>query len=125
MTQGSHYAETFEEALHKYYTYEVENLNYIVLESVHFAGQYSKDGSNPEIKYDTPVDTMVAGYTTLNYILSQNGIDPSIFFSKTAKHFGIGCACTQATGPLPKYKCIFASATKVRGRNIKERLPIF
>lgn len=116
MTQGSHYAETFEEALHKYYTYEVDNLNYIVLESVHFAGQYTLDPSSAapnEIEYDTPVDTMLAGYTTLNYIFSQNNIDPSIFFSKTAKHFGIGCACTSSTGALPKYKCIFASATKV------------
>jgi len=28
-THGSHYAETFEEALIKYYAYEVENLNFI------------------------------------------------------------------------------------------------
>ena len=43
-TQGSHYAETFEEALNKYYAYEVENLEYLVLESPHFAGKYSMIG---------------------------------------------------------------------------------
>ena len=103
-TQGSHYAETFEEALHKYYTYEVENLEYLVLESPHFGGLYEIDNSdNWEVNYEVPADTKFAGYTTLNYIFSQNKIDPSLFFSKTAKHFGIGCACVSSSAPLPVY----------------------
>lgn len=79
-TSGSHYGESFEEALRKYYTYEVDNLDYLVLESVHFAGEYDID-INGEVDYYSPVDTNFAGFKALNYIFSQNSIDPSIFFS--------------------------------------------
>jgi len=125
-TQGSHYAETFPEALSKYYSYEVENLEYLTLESLHFAGKYKFPvNDDPEIDITEPVDPAFSGYATLNYIFSQNHIDPSLFFSKTAKHFGIGCACVPTTGKIPIYKCIFATATKLMGRDVRQRLPIW
>jgi hypothetical protein len=124
MTKGSHYGEYFKEVLDKYYAYEYSDLEVMELTSAHFAGKISDMTDFGDGNFGDPA---TSGYTSLNYILSQDWISKNLLVSSRALSLGVACSCAQDDGNLdiPKNTCIFAFASSIKGRDIKERLPIW
>ena len=117
-THGSFYGESFKEALDRYYAHDYSDLEVVELTSPNLAGLF-----NHLVGGDSSIDNTKAGYTGLNWIMTQDWIDKGIFADPRALHLGISCACAQSAGNLPQYTCIFAFARNINGRNIKERVP--
>lgn len=103
---------TFEEILTKYFSYSYSGLKYSIIE------------------FPDPTDYLDAGWYFVEYILTMDHVDKSLFTQDESLYVGIACSCAQPTsflsGPPEKnHVCIFAFAQDIRQKFVTEHVPLF
>lgn len=118
MTDGDQNGDQVEQVLAKYYAYDFHNLQVLKVESTELIQEgemYGSTGSNH-----------MSALKAIEYILSQENIDKSIFRSEEALEFGMGCSCSARESPFPEnpfYLCYFLLARNVTAKYVVENLP--
>lgn len=107
---GDVYADYVPEVLGKYYAYDFEGLQFIKV-------------TGPElVNLDDWENT---GLSALEYILAQEKIDNSIFYSEDPLKMGIGCGCDSEEDGEHTWTCFIVVADSVRARRTDIFIPYF
>lgn len=124
MTDGDANTDTLETVLLKYYAHSVDNLRVLRITSNYFMFDDSYIGSlySDQERYFR-IDQ-------LNWILSQQNIDKTLFSSNENDQIGIACGCANKEDwgnylyeTYQEQVCYFVTARNVVAKDIYERLP--
>ncbi len=115
-TYGSLYSDYVMEALQKHYAFHVQNLRLLEVTASEL------------ILWTNDVES--SAVFALDYILSQDNIDNSIFVTTENLYFGMGCACASEqvdadADSEASWTCIFAVANQIVETDIKENIPVY
>lgn len=109
LTSGDKNGNSFEEVLSKYYAYSATGIMYSIIEFPEFT------------------DYLDAGRGFMEYILTMNDIDKSLFTQDDALFVGIACSCAheeEIAGIIEqKHTCMFAFAQDIRQKKITQYIP--